>query len=300
MERTIMGERIGLIGLGLMGSAMAERLLKAGFSVSVFNRTKEKASSLLAQGALWRESPAAVASNVDVVFSMLSTPSVLKSSSLGTDGILSGLAKNGIHIDCSTVSPEVTGFLEKEYMQHGCRFLHAPVLGSTAQAADGSLLLFVGGNEEAFHRAEYILQTLGKKIWYFPSIEQAAIMKLMCNSMIAGLIASLVQALVLGKKAGIDPRTFLEVLSFSQLNAPTLQLKGAAIIERNFSPRFFVEHLLKDITLLVEAAASLGVPVPVIEEIQKLFIEAKNSGWEKEDYCAVVKVLEQKAGIEVR
>jgi 3-hydroxyisobutyrate dehydrogenase-like beta-hydroxyacid dehydrogenase len=283
-----------------MGSAMAERLLKAGFSVSVYNRTKKKADPLLVQGAHWCESAAAAAASTDVVFSMLSTPEVLTSVALSTDGILSGLPKNGIHIDCSTVSPDATGFLEKEYIKHGCRFLHAPVLGSTAQVADGSLLFFAGGDEAAFHLVENILQTLGKKIWYFPSLEQATTMKLICNSMIAGLIASLVQALVLGKKAGIDPRTFLEVMSFSQLNAPTLQLKGAAIIERNFSPRFFVEHLLKDIVLVADTAASLGVPVPVIEEIRKLFIEAKNSGWGKEDYSAVVKVLEQKAGIEVR
>ncbi len=295
-----MREHIGFIGLGLMGSAMAERLLKAGYSISVFNRTKEKATPLLAQGALWCDSPAAAAAGVDVIFSMLSTPAVLKSIALDPEGILSGLPKNGIHIDCSTVSHEVTGLLEREYAQHGCRFLHAPVLGSTVQIADGSLLLFVGGNEEAFHRVESILQTLGKKIWYFPSLEQAAVMKLICNSMIAGLIVSLVQALVIGKKTGINPRTFLEVLSLSQLNAPALQAKGAAIIERNFYPRFFVEHLLKDITLFVETAALLGVPVPVVEEIRKLFIEAKNSGWGQEDYCAVVKVIEQKAGIEVR
>ena len=295
-----MKEKIGFIGLGVMGTPMAVRLLNAGYSLFIFNRTKQKAESLISQGAVWCSSPALVASQVEIVFSMVSTPSALEEITLGKDGILCGLREGKIHVDCSTVSPEITKRLAALYKTKKCHFLHSPMLGSVSQVVEGSLLLFVGGEEEAFRQVEPVLNDLSIKTWRFEHVEHATITKLLCNSFISGMAIVLSQALVLAKKSDIDPHTLLEIISQSQLNAPMYQTKGVSIIARNFTPRFFVEHLFKDINLVLEAAKTLDVPMPASETAQQVFAQAIKSGLAKEDYSSVIKVLEAQAGIEVK
>lgn len=292
-----MKSELGFIGLGLMGAPMATRLLKAGYPVHVYNRTKEKAKPLLNLGAQWCDSPKEAAAKSEIVFTMVSDPAALESVTLGEKGIMGGIRPGGIHVDTSTVSPKITGLLEKEYQRKRALFLHAPVLGSIPQATDGTLLLFVGGPGAAFEHAEPVLKTFGSKIWRFESVQQATHTKLLCNFFIAGMISLLSQALVFGKQASIDLRGFLEILSHSALNAPTYQTKGASMIDRNFAPRFFLEHMLKDIRLLLDAGKELGVPLPTGEVAEHLFSEAIRRGYGKEDYSAVVKVVESAAGV---
>ncbi len=145
-----MKEKIGFVGLGLMGTQMATRLLTARYQLFIFNRTKEKADTLISQGATWCDSPAVVASQVGIVFSMVSTSFALEEVALGKNGILSELRPGDIHIDCSTISPELTKRLADEYQKKGCFFLHSPVLGGVSQVIEGTLLLFVGGNRKGF------------------------------------------------------------------------------------------------------------------------------------------------------
>jgi 3-hydroxyisobutyrate dehydrogenase-like beta-hydroxyacid dehydrogenase len=287
-----MPDSLGFVGLGMMGAPMAARLLKSGHRLSVYNRTKSKAEPLLTQGAVWRESPGAVARASDIVFSMVSNPAALEEVSLGSLGILEGLKKGGIHVDTSTVSPSLTRDLAQRYRAGGCFFLHSPVLGSIPQATDGILLLFAGGDEDAYRHVEPLLRQLGKQIWRFERAQQASHMKLLCNLFIAGMITTLAQALVFAQKANVDPRTLLEVIGQSQLNSPTYQRKGTSILSDNFTPRFFLEHMLKDINLMLDAAKEVGAPLPAIEVAQRLFVEAQREGFGKEDYSAVVKALQ--------
>jgi 3-hydroxyisobutyrate dehydrogenase-like beta-hydroxyacid dehydrogenase len=290
---------LGFIGLGLMGMPMATRLLKAGFPLAVYNRTREKASLLAGQGATLCDSPKMVAEKSEIVFSMLSTSEALSDVASGNEGVLVGLRRGCVHIDMSTVSPATTEQLSGRYKNEGRFFLHSPVLGSVPQAADGSLLLFAGGSDEAFLHAEPVLKTLGSKIWRFEKPEQASHAKLLCNMFIAGMGTTLAQALVFAQKANVNPETLLNILSHSALNAPMYQTKGKSILERNFAPRFFVEHMLKDIDLILQAGKDLEVPLPATEVARKLFSEAAAAGFSKEDYSAVIKVLERRAGIEV-
>lgn len=294
-----MKEKIGYVGLGLMGAPMASRLLKAGHQLFIFNRTKQKAEQLIAEGAQWCDSPASVASQSEFIFSMVSNPDALKKIVEGENGILPSMKKGQIHIDCSTVSPEITKHLFEIYKKKGCHFLHSPVLGGVSQVIEGSLLLFVGGEEEAFKRVEVILRSLGSKIWHFKDVEQATITKLLCNSFISGMVIVLAQALVLAKKAHINPHTLLEIISHSHLNAPIYQTKGASMLEHNFTPRFFIEHLMKDINLALDVAKSFSVPMPANETAQQLFVKAINAGLAKEDYSAIIKIFEAQAGVTV-
>ena len=295
-----MKSSVGFVGLGLMGSPMAVRILNAGYPLAVYNRTKEKAGDIIQSGAAWCDSPKEVAERSDIVVSMVSNSAALEAVALGPSGIMSGLKPGGVHIDTSTVSPRTTQRLKKEYSERGLFFIHSPVLGSIPQATDGTLLLFVGGDDKAFDRAEEIIRIFGSKIWRFPGVEQATHTKLLCNFFIATMISALTQALVFSKKAGVEPRVFLEILNHSALNSPMYQTKGASIIQRNFTPRFFLEHMLKDINLLVDAAKDLGVAMPSGQIAQALFVQAAGLDLDREDYSAVVKILERIGGVEVR
>ncbi len=283
--------KVGFVGLGLMGMPMANRILRAGHTLFVHNRTEEKVKPLIDQGATWCDTPREVAQQSEVVCSMLSTPEVLEATTAGKDGILAGLRRGAVHADSSTVSPDLTRRLEKEYRDKGCHFIHVPVLGSVPNAAEGTLLLFAGGDEAGFRKAENIIRLFGTNVWRFEQAEQATNTKLLCNFFIATMVSSLAQGLVFAEKNGINPKMILEILGRSSLGAPTYQVKGASMIENNFAPRFFLAHMLKDINLVLESAHASGAPMPAAEVAKELYSQAMKAGLEKEDYSAVIKVL---------
>lgn len=287
---------IGFVGLGLMGAPMANRILGAGHTLFVYNRTKEKSSTLLEKGAVWSDSASAIAQKTEIVISMLSTPDVLEGVAVGKKGILEGANPGFIHVDCSTVSPTLTKKLHDLYRSRQCHFLHSPVLGSVPNATDGSLLLFVGGEDEAYRKAEPILKLFGSKVWKFDRVEQASNTKLLCNFFIASMISGLAQGLVFAEHNHIDPKVVLDILNHSALGAPTYQTKGALMIDNNFAPRFFLEHMLKDIRLLLESAHDSGSAMPSAEMALKLYEIATGMGLSKEDYSAVIKVLRSQTG----
>ncbi|MFQ5797971.1 MAG: NAD(P)-dependent oxidoreductase [Bacteroidota bacterium] len=287
-----MSMKVGFIGLGMMGEPMAGRLLAAGYTVVVHNRTRSKADELLSRGAKWEENPRHVAAASDVVITMLSTSEAVKDVSFRQDGVLAGLPVGGIHVDMSTVAPSATEHFSEEYQSRRRYFLHAPVLGSIPQAQEGSLLIFVGGDRSAFQRCQSIFDTLGKRVWCFDEVTRATYMKLVCNLFIASMITTLSEGLVLGKKAGLSPETILEVLRDSALNAPMYQSKGESICHRNFTPRFLLDHMLKDVNLILEACGRLSLELPMLSDIRGLFAAAKSKEMGTEDYSAVVKVME--------
>ncbi len=282
---------VGFVGLGLMGTPMANRILGGGHSLYVYNRTKEKAGALLDRGAVWCTSPAEVARHSEVVCSMVSAPAVLENIALGSNGILEGLRPGAVHADSSTVSPELTKRLASSYRDRGASFMHVPVLGSVPNAAEGSLLLFAGGDAHAYSKAENILKLFGSNVWRFDRVEQATNTKLLCNFFIATMISSLAQGIVFAEDNGIDPKTVLEILGHSSLGAPTYQVKGKSMVEQNFAPRFFLAHMLKDVRLVLDSAKQSGTAMPAAEVANELFTRAMKAGLENEDYSAVIKVL---------
>ena len=280
---------IGFIGLGMMGLPMARRIHDAGYPLRVYNRTRQKADSLASQGAILCDSPTSVAQGCEFVLSMVSTSDVLMEVAKKA---LKGMEDGKVYIDMSTVSPAATKQLDINFKNAGKHFLHSPVLGSIPQATEGTLLLFVGGDQEACTQSEPILNILGKEVWRFDDVAQATHAKLLCNMFIAGMMTTLVQALAFAEKAGVDRRLLLDILSHSALNSPMYQTKGASIIDRNFAPRFFLDHMLKDINLILEAGRELGAPLPAVEVSQELFAKASHLGLGKEDYSAVYKIIE--------
>lgn len=286
-----MDKTIGFIGLGMMGKPMAQRLINAGYELVVYNRTKEKATELIRQGASWAENPKSVAEQTSLIISMISTPDVLKEITNGEKGILAGLAKGKTHVDMSTVSPSVIDELTENYRKKKINFMHAPVLGSIPNVVEGSLLIFAGGDKEIYSQNKNVFKALGKRVWHFPKPNQATHLKLACNLFIANMIVTLSQGLLFVQKADLKPDVLLEVLGESTLNAVVYQFKGGTILEENFVPRFMVEHILKDVKLIIEAGENNNINLPTMKVIKELFDRAVADGYGSEDYSAVFKII---------
>jgi 3-hydroxyisobutyrate dehydrogenase len=289
-----MKKYIGFIGLGMMGKPMAQRLMNGGYQLVVFNRTKAKADELIKQGAKWVDNPKSVIEQSDTIISMISTPEVLRDIVLEKNGILEGASEGKTHIDMSTVSPAIIDQLKDVYQNKKINFLHAPVLGSVPNVIEGSLLIFVGGDEKVYQSQKKIFEVIGKRIWYFPEHTQATHLKLACNSFIANMIVTLSQGLLLTGKVGIAPDVLLEVLNESTLNSIMYQTKGKSIAQENFVPRFITEHIFKDINLIIEAAEILNLNLPTMQLMKQLFGETISKGFGKEDYSSVYKILKQR------
>ncbi len=276
-----------------MGFPMAKRLLEMNGDLSVYNRTPGKAKPLIEMGASLFDSPAALAKECQLVFSMVSNDSAL---SIISEEIRKNLPTEGIHVDCSTVSGQLTSQLEAEYAKRNRAFLHSPVLGSFPQAESGTLLLFVGGNKTASEKITPVLKAFGQTIWYFEKAERATYTKLIMNSFIAGMAMTLIQGLMLATKTGVGAKTILDILKHSAMNAQMFQTKGMSIVERNFTPRFFVENLLKDVNLMIIEAERLQSPAYIAKSAKTILENAVAMGLAKEDYIAIVKVIEQESG----
>jgi 3-hydroxyisobutyrate dehydrogenase-like beta-hydroxyacid dehydrogenase len=294
-EQCTMKIKIGFIGTGMMGEPMAGRLLDAGHELTVWNRTPEKAVRLIDRGAVRAFSVAELSRGNNIVISMIADSRALTEIVEGEKGVLVNLPSDGVHIDMSTVSPETTAYLGKAYAAQKKRFIHAPVLGSTPQAADGTLLIFAGGESDTIEMVKPVFDVLGKRIWKFDAPEKASTIKLSCNLFIASMIVTLGEGLLMVRNAGIDGAMLLEILLESSLGAPMYQTKGTSVLERKFTPRFMVNHMEKDLSLISDAARRLGVSMPALGAVHELFIAAKNKGYGMEDYSAVVKVVEEMA-----
>ncbi len=291
---------IGFIGLGLMGKPMAARLIGAGYKLHVYNRSIAKAGELIALGAEFEGSPLMVAGLCDVVFSMVTGSPALEEISTGEEGIIHGLKPGGLHIDCSTILASTSTNLFERYLSEGKHFIHAPVLGSTTQATEGQLLIFPGGNKKQTEFARPLFEVLARLIIESDHPSQSSNLKIALNSIIAGTIGMLSQAMVFLEKAGVDNSTFLSVLAESTLNSPTIQFKGNNILDRNFIPRFTVENLLKDTRYMTESCATLGCRSDVSEAIASVISDSIALGHGKEDYSAMIKAFEAKANVEVK
>jgi 3-hydroxyisobutyrate dehydrogenase len=289
---------VAVVGLGIMGSAMAERLLDAGHTVRVYNRTPEKAQTLLERGAVWAETPADAA-QAEVLITVVSDPGAVAEVSLGQNGILAGIAPESVHCDMSTVSPASAREMAETYARRGRRFVQAPVLGSKRQVQESSLLIFGGGAEADIARCEAVWSAFSKRTWHLPSADQATTTKLACNILIAQMILGLGQSLLFARKGGVDPAVLLDILANSALGAPMYSSKGEAVLERNFAANFFVRHMLKDLSLAADAGREAGAPLLLNGLARELFVSAVAQGYGEEDYAAVVKVLERMAGTEL-
>jgi len=295
-----MPQRIGFVGLGIMGRGMAANLLKAGYDVAVYNRTRAKAEELAGLGAEVAGTPAQAARGRDVVITMLADPPAINEVVLGPGGVIEGLEQGSILIDCSTVDPATSAALREAAQAKGARFLDSPVAGSKEAAAKGELILMVGGDEPTLNEVRPILEVMSNKIIHAGPSGSGTMVKLCFNLVGSHMMAALVEAFVLGTKAGLRPEVILEAVMSGALAARFYEWKGGCILDRDFSTNFSIRLMHKDLSLMMSAGYSLGTPLPVTAVVKELYSMAEGHGESEQDFCSLVRVLEDLAGVEVR
>ena len=292
-----MSATLGFVGLGVMGGGMARRLLEAGHTVHGYNRTREKARPLEELGLILEDSPRAVAEAADFVHSMVTNVAALRAVSEGEDGILAGLAPGKIWIDHSTAAPSVSRELAERVHELGADMLDAPVSGSVSTLEEGRLSIMVGGDREAFDRAEPILRDIGPKVTHVGENGQALLLKIAINLSLQVQMVAFAEGLLLAEKDGIDRETALDVMLASVIASPMLKYRAPFVVEQPEEAWFDVDMMQKDMLLALEAGRELDVPMPTTAVSNELLTAARGMGLADKDFAVVYDVLAEMAGL---
>ncbi len=294
-----MSDKIGFIGLGIMGQGMAHNLLKAGFELTVWNRTASKMEPLVDAGAQAGQSPADVAAQSDLIVICVSDTPDVEAVVTGENGVIEGARPGSLVIDCSTISPIVTKELAKMLAEREVAMLDAPISGGSEGAAQGTLSIMVGGEAEDFERALPVLEAMGKKITHVGASGAGQMVKLVNQILVVGHALAMSEALLFGQAGGVDLRKALEAVSAGAAGSWMLSNRGPQILERDWRPGFTIDLQLKDVRLVLDAADELGVPIPGTSLIFQLYrtLQAQDLGGEGNH--ALIKALEHLAGFEI-
>ena len=283
--------KIGFIGTGIMGSRMAANLQQAGHDLVVHNRTRSKAEALLAAGATWAETPAAVARSADLVITMLAHPQAVEDVALGADGLLDALPAGALWIDCSTVHPAFTRRMAAEAAARGLRFMDAPVGGSKHQAANAALIFYVGGEAADLAVAQPLFDVMGQQTVHVGVAGMGIALKVVVNHMLATSMAAFAEGAALGQALGISQEALFAVLIGGAATAPFLARKRAMFETGAYEVQFPLKWMQKDLHMAAEAAYEAGVPMPVSNAAKELFQLAARSGLADEDFAALYRYL---------
>ena len=289
--------RIGFIGLGLMGTQIAGNLVKGGFDVVVWNRTRSKAEPLLSAGAKWANSVRELAGASDVLMLMLTDASAVESIVDGDDGILAHAPAGLIVVDMSSISPEVSRSIAARAKERGVAFLDAPVTGNPRVAAAGKLGIMVGGEQPEIERVRPILEKVSAVIVHAGKSGMGSTLKLVNNLILGCAIQAVAEALVLAQKAGIDPNCVREITSVGGARTGAMETRGERMINHDFSPHFSANNMHKDLSTAVALASSIGASTPVAGTALEVLRAAKAQGKGELDSAVVYTIVEQLSGI---
>ncbi len=279
---------IGFIGLGLMGKPMAANLLRAGFAVTVWNRTRARTQDLTQQGAKVAATPREAAAAADVLITMVSDPLALEEV-LWAGGALEGLRRGSTYIDSSTVAPTLARRIAAACRDRGAEFLDAPVTGGTWGAEKGELVFMLGGNAETLKRMEPVLSAMGKRWFHLGPHGAGQTVKLAMNMILALEVDALAEALALVTGAGLPGEGLIEVLQSSMARATVLDVKAPMMLEGNYAPSFPLRLMHKDLGLALDLANQLGVPLPATAAAREIYNGVKGAAKEDLDYAAVAR-----------
>lgn len=288
---------LGYIGLGVMGSRMATRLLDKGHTVTGYNRTKAKAQGLLDRGMKWGETPRAVAQAADVMFVMVTDSAALEALADGPDGFLAGIGPGKLLIDMSTVSPAVSRAVAARVRERGAEMLDSPVSGSVTTLEQGKLSMMVGGDRAAFDRAKPLLEDVGPKVTYVGGNGMAVSMKIACNLSLAVQMLAFSEGVLLAEKSGIDRKTAVEVLTNSVIASPMVQYRGPMVLGLPEEAWFNVTMMQKDMNLALEMGRRLSVPLPTTAVTNEFLTAARGAGLAEKDFAALFHLLAGMSGV---
>jgi 3-hydroxyisobutyrate dehydrogenase-like beta-hydroxyacid dehydrogenase len=290
---------VAVVGLGRMGEPIARRLLGAGHELTVWNRTPERASGLVSEGARAAASPADVWDSATLVVSMVADDAALEAITLGDSGLLTrGVPAGAALVDMSTVSTDASARVAEAAEAAGVDYLRAPVSGNPSVVEAGNLSILVSGDEDALRRHEPVLRDIGPNVFYLGPGEQARVMKLAVNLVLGGTAQLLAEALVLGEAHGLDRGRMLEIIGGSAIGSPFVKYKTAALVADDYTTTFPSTMLYKDLGLALAAGHDEGVPLPVTACVQQLVQGCIASGWADDDLMALLPRLRREAGRE--
>ena len=294
-----MARKIGFIGLGTMGKPMARNLLSAGYSLVVYDLNQSAVKELEESGAKGANSAKEVARQTDVVITMLPDSPDVSQVILGPEGVIEGIKEGSIIIDMSTITYKVTQKVAAEVGARGVEMLDAPVSGGEEGAINGTLSIMVGGKKEVFESCLDIFSAMGKKIIRIGDNGTGQVVKACHQLITATTLEAIAEALVLGTKAGVNPKLMLEVISTGTARCWMLENRAPTMLQRDFSPRFKARFHHKDLGIALDIGNDFGVPLPVTSLVYQIYGALKAAGRGDYDHSGIITLIEDLAGIQV-
>lgn len=288
---------LGFVGLGVMGSEMANRLLTKGHSVSGYNRTRAKADWLMKKGMKLADSPKAVAASVDVIFSMVTNSTALHAIVEGPDGILAGLTPGKIYVDISTISPEYSRSVAEKVRAKGADMVDAPVSGSVITLQEGKLSVMVGGRKSTFDKIKHLLEDIGPKVTYVGDNGLALVLKIACNLSLAVQMLAFSEGVLLAEKSGIPREIAVDVLANSAIASPMIKYRGPFVLNLPEQAWFNVSMMQKDMLLALELGRKLDVAMPSTAVTNEFLTAARGMGLVEKDFAVIFDVLAHMSGV---
>src|SRR5712692_3038865 len=291
-----MKQRIGFIGMGHMGSHMAQRLLEAGYQLTVYDRTEEKAQEVGQRGALVALTPKDLAANCQVVMACVTNDEAQQDVMFGPDGALAGVHAGSMIIDLSTVSPDASRRLYQAAKEQGVPMIDAAVSGSVPQVDQGSLVIFVGGDQKTYQQCKPILDVLGTHSFYMGASGMGTTMKLVVNTLLGLGMQALAEAIALGEKAGVEKSLLLDVLDQTAVLTPGQKSKLENVRREQYPTNFALSLMHKDLSLVLSRAYDVSVSMPATAAAQQMYTAAMAKGMD-EDFSIMIKFMEELASL---
>ena len=291
--------RVGFIGLGRMGKPMSYNLLKAGFTLTVHNKSRAKVGELARAGAIGASSPAEVAQRSDIVLACLPTVATTEEVFLGNEGVMAACRPGQILVDHSTIGPGTARKIAAAAQERGAHFLDAPISGGIEKAEDATLTIMVGGDPDAYQQAEPVFHAMGQNVCRVGDVGVGCVVKLVNQLLTSVHAAVAAEAMVMGAKAGADPQVMYDILVTSWGYSRMLERSVPRFLKRDFSPKAPLRLMRKDLEIIWELTQELSLPLRLVQAVREIFGEAHSLGLEESDVASLVLPLEKVAGVQV-
>ena len=285
--------KIGIIGLGMLGNAVALHLLDEGFEVTVYNRTIEKANQVKEKGATVAKSPKDVAEKSELLITVVKDADAVKEIAFGSEGIIEGRHEQLIVADMSTIDPSESKNISKKFLENGIKKLDIPVMGGPNVAITGNLVMMTSGDKESFEKCKSTFEKIANKVFYLGESGIAHSVKLAMNLQITMLALALSEGITLVKKANVDPKKFLEILNSTYFKTGMSENKAFKMIEGKYDATFTLANLKKDISTMTNSAKNLGVELPMIKKAEEVYENAIKEGLGDLDYTGIIEYIKK-------
>lgn len=286
-------KKIGIIGLGMLGNAVALHLLDSGFDVTAYNRTKEKTTTLEKKGAKIATSPKEVAKNSELLIIVVKDADAVKQLSFEKNGIIEGSHKKLIVADMSTIDPVESKNISEKFQEYSIKKLDIPVMGGPNVAITGELVMMASGDKESFDQCKNIFDVIANKVFFLGESGIAHSVKLAMNLQITMLALALSEGITLVKKSGVDPKIFLEILNSTYFKTGMSEKKAYKMIDGKYDATFTLANLKKDISTMTNTAKSLGIKLPMISKAEEVYDNAIKEGFGEIDYTGIIEYLKK-------